>query len=372
MISSTSFSTRPWLILALLWIGISACAVGHQRAEIPPLWATDRIAVMPIYHLGGTPAPLDDIRRRLVSGLNRAGFDLVAEDELQAFIRRHRLRYVGGIDRETAAALRTETGARAVLITSLEFYNAYPPPKISIAWRLVATDETLRILWTDGVGLAGDDHPGLLELGMIEDPRALLEIASNHLVSSLARQQASPKTPAIPPVDSALPPDTAYRNPSLLSTAGPRVAVLPFLNSSLRKHAGEIVALQFLRSLGSHPEYELLEPGAIRETLLEARIVMGDGISLADAQILFSRLNVDLLLSGQVLQYEDYQGPSGKARVCFSATLFERSSRRTAWNVQSCKDGEQRVWFFDFGKYRTAHALAGAMAEGAVRSIQAE
>ena len=371
MILSASFSIRSSLFFAAMWLSLWSCAGGPPATDAPlPRPANaGLIAVLPIHNLTGVPAPLDEIHQKLIGRMAAAGFQLVPEETLQAFITRRRLRYMGGIDRQTAVALRKETGAQAALITALEFYNDHAPPKAALASRLVATDRAVRIRWTEGVGVAGDDRPGLLNLGLIDDPAILLDQALERMLFSLVARLAASAPAGAPSEASALPPDTVYRDPTLIADVERRIAVLPFLNSSLRRNAGDIMGLHFLESLLPHPALEILEPGIVRNALLDARIVMGDGISLADAQILFNRLEVDWILSGQVLEYEDYQGPRGTTGVCFSATLFERENRKVAWNAQSCRDGDQQVWFFDFGKQRTAHGLAGAMAQGAVESI---
>ena len=78
-----------------------------------------------------------------------------------------------------------ETGVKGVLITSIELYSETYPPKIALISRLVSTDDPPVILWSDGVGLAGDDSPGILGLGLIEDPKPLLQKAIQSLSDSL-------------------------------------------------------------------------------------------------------------------------------------------------------------------------------------------
>ena len=90
---------------------------------------------------------------------------------------KYRVRYVGGIERVVAEALKKETGTEGVLITSLELYSDMNPPKMAMVSRLVSTGDKPVILWIDGVGLAGDDSPGILELGLIKDPKVLMEKA---------------------------------------------------------------------------------------------------------------------------------------------------------------------------------------------------
>ena len=144
---------------------------------------------------------------------------------------------------------------------------------------------------------------------------------------------------------------------------------MPFLNYSFRKHAGEIISLQFVRALSKIGNFRLIEPGVVRQSLLQSRIVMYDGISLSNASAVFSRLNVDFVLAGRILDYEDYQGPSGKPRVSFSARLIERDSLQIYWLARSYHEGDQGVFFFDWGKIKTAHKLANHMVQLAVEDM---
>ena len=92
---------------------------------------------------------------------------------------------------------------------------------------------------------------------------------------------------------------------------------------------------------------------------------MDDSISLAQSDILFSTLNADLILAGKVMDYQDYRGVWGKAKVDFSAQLFGRKSRSVVWSSRSYNDGEEGIYLFDFGKVNTAHVLTNRM----IRSI---
>src|SRR6185369_892181 len=85
----------------------------------------------------------------------------------------HRVRYLGGVDEITAAALSAETGAVAVLISTIELYSDVSPPKFSMISRLVSLKGVPEIVWMDSVAMAGDDAPGILGLGLIDDLKQL-------------------------------------------------------------------------------------------------------------------------------------------------------------------------------------------------------
>lgn len=324
---------------------------------------TASIAVLPVENLGGAAAPLETIRESLVESLTARGFNILDETLLEEFMARHRVRYTGGIDGVTAKAFREETGAEAVLLTSVELFDDKLPPKISILSRLVSTEEDPVILWMDGVGMAGDDSPGFLDLGLIEDSRVLLGKAvrslSEHLEESLSKENA---------MDSAggtrnkFRPKISYRSPAVDPEAPHTLAVLPFFNQSRRKHAGEIMKLHVVEEMTRQENLKVIEPGVVRKELLNYRMILEDGLSLAQADVMGEVLNADLLLTGKVLDYQDYQGPEGAPVVDFSLVLIDRRSREVVWASKSFNRGTDGVYFFDWGRDRTAHAMSSGMA----------
>jgi hypothetical protein len=72
-------------------------------------------------------------------------------------------------------------------------------------------------------------------------------------------------------------------------------------------------------------------------------------------------LNADLILSGDVTDYEDYQGIWGKPKVSFSAQLIEKKSREVVWSSYSYNEGDDGVFFFDLGRVNTASVMVSQM-----------
>ena len=370
MRSSTNFSFKSVLLVIAVYICLSAGL--HAEASGISAQSSDSpiIAVLPVYNLSGTPAPLTAIKQSLIAALKNQDVNLLAEQVLEQFIFRHRIRYIGGISQDMAITLEQETGVGAVLITSVELYNEIAPPKLALASRLVSTGAEPKILWMESVGLAGHDAPGLLDLSLIEDTQILLQKAITHLSTSLSdyllnRKRNITRSKKRKPLG----PKVTYISPILDPSLKYTIAILPFNNKSARKYAGEIMSLHFIRQLQKFDNLKLIEPGMIRHTLLRYRIIMFDGMSLPDADALFARLDADLVIGGNILDYQDYQGPTGKPIVDFSAAMIERKSREVVWSVKSYNEGDEGVWFFDRGKINTAHTLSTEMVQQAVDTI---
>jgi TolB-like protein len=324
------------------------------------------IAVMPIANFSKQWAPYSAIRQSLTDLLQEQGLTVLNNEVLESFMERHRIRYTGGMDRATAEAFEKENMARAVLITALEHYDTMYPPKISITTRLVSTRNKPEILWMDSVGLAGHDAPKLLDLGLIKKHRVLFEKAVRNLSGSFQLFLQGKKN--IINVERGwleeprFEPKIHHRSSAIIEKdRGYTVAVLPFFNLSDRKYAGDIMALHFARELGKFENFNIIEPGVVREALLKFRVIMFDGISLPQTARISSMLNADFILTGNIMDYNDYTGSVGRPDVDFSTLLIERGSREAVWTSKSYNLGDDDVYFFDLGKINTANAMAAEM-----------
>jgi hypothetical protein len=366
MTSSRSCSNKPKSLLLAAFLFFIGCAhaVSPDGAVLPGAKGF-RIAVLPVENLSRTRAPLEEIRQSLIASLRNRGFSILDEDSLLVFMARHRMRHVGGINEVLSAELKAGTGADAVLLTTLELYDETNPPRIAVTSRLVSSGMSPAILWMDSAAMAGDDSPGFLGLGRIENPRVIRERALDLLMASFraAPAEVGPLAGARPPLRlrSTFRPKISYRSITLDPGKTYTAAVLPFGNLSGRKTADDLLALHFVRQLAERMNFRVVEPGVVRQRLLNMRIIMPEGPSGNDADLLFNSLGADLIFTGKVMVYSDYEG-SGDAKADFSVMVMERATRRVGWAFLSYNSGRDSVVFFDLGKVTTAHALASEMA----------
>ncbi len=344
---------------------VSGCASGKEdaRNNVRTQAATGRIAVFPVENLSGKLAPLGAIRALLIEKLKSQGISVLDDETLDKVVTKHRIRYTAGVEQGIAKAIREEAGAEAILVPSLELYDEANPPKVAIFCRLVATGDNPAVVWIDGTGMAGDDSPGILGLGLIEDPRVLLTNAVESLTKSLAEfSSEASEGRTRRRVAGKFRPKIVYRSDVVDPGKEYSIAVMPFFNKSARKYAGEIIALHMIRNLMSFQNFVIVEPGIVREELLRFRIIMSDGVSLPDTETILNAVNADLVLNGEVLDYQDYQGSYGSPKVDFSVLFIERRTRRVVYSSYSQNQGDDGVVFFDLGRVNTAHAMAAQMA----------
>ncbi|MCM2265640.1 MAG: hypothetical protein NDI73_10675 [Desulfuromonadales bacterium] len=357
----------------------------------PLLAGNSRYAVLPIENLSDRTAPLAEIRDLMVRTLTEAGLQVLADDAQEGFMRKHRVRHVGGVDPATSLQLHDELGVDGVVITTLETWQDTVPPRVTLIARVVATGNEPEIVWIDSVGLAGDESPGLLGLGLVNDVRELLDSSVDTLVASFQhyltgrfpsyrhaadRQgvrlvSGDDKTAAVATgtAESRLQPQVTFRAATFDPAREYRVALVPLLNASTRKHAGMIVALHLLKQLNRYENLRVYEPGWVRDILLRYRMIMQAGPSLAAADILASEkiLGAELIVSGQVFDYQDL---IGEAKVDFSVQTVAGRQREIIWTSRSSARGNDGVYFFDIGRIATAHGLVTPMTQATIRLLE--
>lgn len=367
-----------WMLALAAAGGAGAPAIAAPRAPASVSAARTlaqgaAIAVLPFEILGDPAAPADAIRGALLAKLTALDVPILDDRALERFMREHRVRYVGGVPAETGRALLDEAGAGAILVTSIDLYSEKDPPRLALTSRLVSTGERTRILWMDSAGMAGDQAPGFLGLGRIDDEATLRERVIARLAGSLNRHlrgldAARPAAPARTRAARRFRPQIfSGSSPVRPVPAGPpRIAVLPFSDRGETRHAGDLLVLQVIRSLVEAGSAEVLEPGVVRDVLLRARLIQEEGPSIPQAELLRALLGADLVVYGEVAGYVEVGASTSAPEVEFSAQAIDTARRQVVWSSVSHGRGDDGVFFFDAGRVPTAHELASRLARGCI------
>jgi TolB-like protein len=363
--SLTSFITKGLaLAVACLLCGTACSAHTRPASEAAPGRGTKpHIAVLPLVNMSGQPAPVKGMRQALIERLVAEGAAVLDDEALEKFMARHRMRNVDGIDSVTAQALHQEAGMDSVIITTLERYADAHPPAIAMTSRLVSAEDTPIILWMETVALSGDDSPGVLGLGLIDDIFSLQKIAFDRLIGSFEKYLAGATYTLSGRGERRFRPKTVYGSSFMRPGGKYSVAVAPFLNKSGRDNADSFLALHFMSQLTKEGNFNVIDPGTVREKLLFFRFIMQEGLSMRQADLIHDSLQADLILAGKVLEYEDAEGTP---RVEFSALVFDRKKKKVVWASWSFNRGDDDVSFFDWGRVSTAGALASKMTQAVV------
>ncbi|WP_026841481.1 hypothetical protein [Citrifermentans bremense] len=371
MISWANFFRKIAILASAALICLPGCAA-HQAVQ-PAGSATApgfKFVVFPVDNLTGAYAPTREFGKAWLRKLQEFEISFIADTTREKILTEHRLRSISGVDSVSAKAFREEAGAGAIFITSLEYYRDMYPPKLAVFARLVSTEDTPRILWMDSVGMAGDDTPGLLDLGLVRDYETLQELALERLADSFGNWlDEQRRHVAVDGVEGRFSPKLMYNESPMREAEKATVAVVPLYNASQRKRSGEIMQLHFIGQLLATGSVEPIEPGVVREKMLNSRMIMREGISARDVDILTYILGAEYVLSGTVFDYYDPQGGSGTPVVDFTTLLMRKSDRKVVFKSKSSNKGTDGVYFFDHGKQNNANVMAEGMARSVVRNV---
>jgi hypothetical protein len=336
------------------------------------------IAVFPFENLSGKKAPLEELRQEFIEMLQKVGVHVIDDTTLNDFMERHRVRYSGGISQQMAKLLKEETGADAVLLTSIELFRESKPPKLAFLSRIVLIGDRPYVLWMESSDMSGDEAPGLLGLGRIRTLKKLVPRTYKPVVASLTRylseedrrftiKDAERPTDRLGSIKRRYEPKIFYRSPVFNTGRDYTVAIMPFYNMSSLTGAGQIMMLHFVQQMLKIDSLKIVEPGIVRNELLNYRLILNLGPSLALADALMSRLNADIVVSGRVFDYQE--GFLGVPAVDFSAEFIERMSREVVWSSRSYNAGDEGVYFFDIGSVHAARGLTSEMVKGIVGTL---
>jgi hypothetical protein len=326
------------------------------------------LALLPVANLSGAPAPLAELQAGVEVALQMAKIPLVSGTAVEEFLARHRMRSTADISADAARAAGEELGVSGVILTTLAGYSGSYPPVESIVMRLVAADSSAGIQWIDQVARTGDESPGLFDTGVVRDVRTLQRQVLAELGASLARALAGngPRAPACQG-GSRFAPREQFRSPHLEASRVYTVAVLPFVNETNRRGAGDLLALLFAAQLEASGRFRAVEPGVVREQLLQFRIVMENGVSLDTARVVLELVQADFVVAGYLREYEDPAG--GVPSVQFTTLWLDRSNNEVVWESTSSARGDEGVFFFDVGRVTTALGLSCRLVRSSLERV---
>jgi len=364
--STDSSSDRGWLRIAAVVLLCALCP-----AQI--LADSSRIAVFPPVDRTGRSAPTDDVLTALETALSARGFTPVPRSELEEFYRRHRTRYTGGVSAETALAIGVETRAEGIILTSVDDWDTVSPPRFAVTCRWVAADAGATIAWMETSAHHGDERPGLFGLGLVTSPATLITRAADEIADSLAASDRGSRDQDRPGVPRRFRPGSLAVDPDWAGTVVVdhplRVAVLPFVVDTAQRDLGNVLADHFMRWLRATGRMIILEPGVVREALLDARVIQEDGPSLPQGDALRALLELDLIVSGRVTDYEAMGSAPGSPFLGFSASAIDLGSRQVVWSSFSFGRGDDRIGMFGTARIRSSVTLLSGLVQGAVGAL---
>jgi hypothetical protein len=149
------------------------------------------------------------------------------------------------------------------------------------------------------------------------------------------------------------------------------MAVLPLNDDTLRPHAGEIVGLHLLRELVRSGGVQVIDPGQVRQVLIDTRTIPQAGITLAQGEVLRALLDLDMIVGGTVSEYREGTGTAAPL-VEFTAYGVSAEARQVVWLGRSYVDAARAGFFFEAGRIRTTHDLTRQAVRGFLAGLARE
>ncbi|MGE4296512.1 MAG: hypothetical protein AB7E47_00665 [Desulfovibrionaceae bacterium] len=152
------------LVLALLPLLALPCRADERRGGATSALCV--LAVMPfgVVRDGDTTV---DVTRIMRMELEKKGFQIVPDEDLEAFLVEKRIRKAEFLDRASLAAMRATLGVDALLMGFAEAVRDEDDPQVTFSAQLVECRQA-SVVWANAAACTGSDFATVLGLGKID------------------------------------------------------------------------------------------------------------------------------------------------------------------------------------------------------------
>lgn len=319
-------------------------------ALAPSAEAAERIVVVPLENLTRAAGAREAIAPASVRALERAGFEIVAGEEVARWLRERRVRYLDSLPNAEVSELLERFAAGGVLVGSvLAFDRRSDDPRVALSFTLLGPEG--RILWSDVRGLASSETRGAFDRGRTSDPA---ELAARLAARMLAGVPAPLR-------------EVGRRRPE---GNGPRVfrsrdsfgrpmtvGVLPLQNLSGSRDASRVVEAALQHDLSRRAAVTAITPAELRRLTVAAKLRAPGRLTPDQRQALARAAGTPHFLEGTILAYGTPSG-DGTPVVEIYLRLLDVESGRTLWSGLHHRDGGDFERLFGRGVVRDPATLA--------------
>lgn len=302
------------------------------------------IVVLPFANYTGRHEAFEKILPALSAGLEAMDLSVVVPDSIRPTLRRHRIRSLGQLGSTDARTLRDETGARFALLGSLDLFEPETTFEVSLSARLLDL-ESMELVGATSVGLTVQETEQWFGTGRVADVDAVVERVVQRVLTRF---------------QNTLRGDREER--SRYHTCG-LVAYVPFDDHSESRYAAEILQSFFMAAM-VEADWRIVEPGFVRELLLDHQRVVRGGVTTEVLELLRDELGVCWVVTGEVETFRiaTDSGGSSVPAVDFGLRLVDARNPRLVSTLQLARDGAQGEGLFGRGReYSIARVVQHCM-----------
>ena len=321
---------------------------------VPTRATGERVVVLPFANLTGKHEAFEIVLPAVYARLRAHGLEVVRHDEIRPVLRRHRIRALGEIGSDDAILLREETGARYAVLGSLDIYRPERTFEVHVSARVLDL-ESLELITATSRGLSVQETESWFASGRASNVESVMRDVLDPLTADLI---AAIRPPG--------PEREAYHTCGL-------VALVPLDDYSSQRYAAEILRNLLMAELVDHG-WQVVEPGFVREILLDEQRLARGGVSSEVQQILRNRLGVCWIVTGDLETFA--VSPSGQEAATpslnFGLRLIDARRSRLRAAVEVERDGADGEGLFGTGREYSMWRLARSCMEDVVEWMQRE
>ncbi|MGB9716205.1 MAG: hypothetical protein ACPL1G_07350 [Thermodesulfovibrionales bacterium] len=323
------------LLLASTSLLIALCSIIFASHGYPAQQSQKiKIALFPFENLTDEKIALEQVMPVLRNQLERKGLELLDDNILNNFLLKKRVRNTGYISKDLAHEARNELRVDAIITGSINSFYLKENPQVGILIRMIDTSDG-NILWADQSSTTGEDFTTILGLGTVKSMDKLISLVVERLLSSFS--------------------NASFHKVKELTH---KIAVMPFKNKSKHRDAGMVVTYMFLVELFKNRNFDPVEYGEIRETVVNLRLRQKGELDYKSIRKLSDILGVDGVLMGTVEQYSDGIDTSSPPEVAISARLINARKNRIIWSDSIHFKGDEEIKVLDWGRIRSIDNVA--------------
>lgn len=151
-----------------------------------------------------------------------------------------------------------------------------------------------------------------------------------------------------------------------------KVGVLPFVNESGRRGAGDIVTNTFIAVVFKSGVFSVMEKGNIERFLLDEKVKNVNAMDVEQIRRLGERLGIDAVFIGAV---EEFSGSEKGDRsvtpiVGIRVRLIDIKTGKVLWMVRHKRRGSDYITVFGIGQVRSVSALTKRVISEVIKTIR--
>lgn len=324
-----------------------------------------KLVLLPAGNLSGQAGASAEVENLLARAMAGRGWSVARGDAVERLLEDQRIRYFDSLDSAVREKLLSESGADAILTSTVYTYNGGRHPAVALEAKLFGRGGEPS--WGNVVGITAKDTEGIFQMGRIDSRDALAVRAVRDLLAGFPGEGTAPKKSAErgKPWGGKEPATFVSRD---FGGERPRIAVLPLQNLTEARAAaavlGEILPLRL------SDRFDVIEAADVRRALVDARIRSLRGLEPAALRALGKQLRTSLFLEGTVYRYRDIipGNMDGNPELEVQLTLTDVDREKVVWTAAQTRKGTDYRRLLQLGAISNVVTLADQLFSEMLRS----